>query len=74
MRLICAITGDTATIPSAWTAWRIGTLHFERSRTLQHADTGEPVVRWRESGSQRWRALPAIQRSRERIERPRRSA
>lgn len=73
MRLICAITGDVVTIPSAWTAWRIGPLHFEQSRTLTDQSTGAPALRWRESGSFRWRALPAIQRTRARVERPRRS-
>lgn len=65
MRLICAITGDVVAVPSGWTAWRIGTLHFRRTAQL---------IEWRESGSFKWRPLPAIERRRERIERPRRSS
>lgn len=58
LRLICAITGDVAWIPSAWTVWRIGSLVFRRQ---------DGLIEWRESGSWRWRALPAIARVRERI-------
>jgi hypothetical protein len=65
VRLICAITGDVTKIPNAWTAWRIGPLYFRRE--------GDQV-QWREMGSMKWHTLPAIDRRRERVERPRRSA
>lgn len=64
-RLICAITGDVTWIPAGWSRWRIGTLHFRRRMNR---------VQWREMGTSRWQALPAIERRRGPVARSRRVA
>lgn len=64
IRLVDQVTGETVTIPNAWTRWTIGDLHFERITVGDR----RRVIQWRRRGEGCWHALnleAATERSRQ---------